>query len=442
MHRHVLWLFAICSLSTSVLSDNASAADRWPEWRGETGQGTSDAKNLPVRWSEEQGVAWKLNVPGRGWSTPVIENGKIWVTSAHDEPASKEDIARRKKATTNSQPLIFSKFVSLRAVCIDLESGEQLHDIEVLSEQDPDFIHRENTYATPTPILDGGRLYCHFGPSGIACLDTETGEILWTNRTLRVKHENGPGSSPVLWQDKLFIHCDGIDEQYVVALKTETGEIAWKTNRSGKLNDNPQLRKSYATPLVTEVNGELQLVSPGADWVYGYDLDSGAELWQLNYGELGFSNAARPVAGNGLIYIATGYMKARLLAVRVIKHGERQQGEVAWRCMKQVPNVSSPLLIGDELYFVSDKGIASCLNAKTGETHWTQRIGKNFWASPLYADGRIYFFDRDGTTTVVAADTKYQKLSVNKLDGEMLATAAAVDSSLILRTDKALYHLK
>ena len=430
-------------LATIVLSTQfALAADRWPEWRGETGQGISMAKNLPVRWSEEKGVAWKTNVPGRGWSTPVIENGRIWLTAAIDEAASQEDIERRRKETTNSQPLVFSKFVSLRAVCVDLDSGTLLRDIEVLSEEDPDFIHRENTYATPTPILENGRLYCHYGPSGIACLDTESGKVLWTNRTLRVKHENGPGSSPVLWQDKLFIHCDGIDEQYIVALNKDTGEIVWKTNRTGKLNDNPQLRKSYATPLVTEVNGETQLVSPAADWVYGYNPENGKELWRLNYGELGFSNAARPVAANGLLYIATGYMKARMLAVRVTTNGGEQQAEIAWHFTKQVPNVSSPLVIGDEMYFVSDNGIASCLDAKTGETNWTERIGKHFWASPLYADGRIYFFDRDGTTTVVAAGNEYQQLAINKLDGEMLATAAAVDNALVLRTDKALYRLK
>jgi len=421
---------------------NAFGADRWPEWRGETGQGISQAKDLPVRWSEEKGVAWKTKVPGRGWSTPVIENGQIWLTTARDEPASEEEIERRRKTTTNGQPLIFSRFVSLRAVCVDLDTGTLLRDLEVLSEQNPDYIHRENTYATPTPILANGRLYCHYGPCGIACLDTDSGKVLWTNRSLRVKHENGPGSSPVLWQDKLFIHCDGIDEQYLVALNKNTGEIAWKTKRSGELNDNPQLRKSYATPLVTEVNGETQLVSPAADWVYGYDLDSGKELWRLNYGELGFSNAARPVAGNGLLYIATGYMKASMLAVRVTKSGDEQQAEIAWRCTKQVPNVSSPLVIGDRMYFVSDQGIASCLDAQTGETHWTERIGKHFWASPLYADGRIYFFDRDGTTTVVAAADEYERLAINKLDGEMLATAAAVDHALVLRTDKALYRVE
>lgn len=433
----------LCFLTALAMTAGAAwGADRWPEWRGESGQGVSAAKKLPVSWSETKNIAWKTEIPGKGWSTPVIEDGKVWLTTATDEPASKEDIARRRKLTTNSQPLIFSKSVSLRVVCVDLESGELLQDVEVLTEEEPQFVHLQNTYATPTPIIENGRLYCHYGPNGTICLDTESGKVAWSNRTLRVKHENGPGSSPVLWKDKIFIHCDGIDEQYIVALDKHSGEIAWKTERSGELRENPQMRKSYATPLVTEINGETQLVSPAADWVYGYDPDSGRELWRLAYGELGFSNAPRPVAGHGLVYMSTGYMQARLLALRFDKQGDKTQPEVAWSHTKQVPNVSSPLLVGDEIYFVSDKGIATCLDAKTGRPFWSERIGKQFWASPLYADGQIYFFDRDGTTTVIAASKVFRRLARNKLDGTMLASAAAIDNALILRTDKALYRIK
>lgn len=425
-----------------LASNCASAADRWPEWRGETGQGISSAKDLPVKWSEEENIAWKTKIPGKGWSTAVIEDGKVWLTTATHVPASKEDIERRKKTTTNSQPLIFSKSVSLRVVCVDLESGELLQDVEVLTEDEPEYVHFQNTYATPTPVIENGRLYCHYGPNGTICFDTASGNVLWENRTLRVKHENGPGSSPVLWQDKLFIHCDGIDQQYIVALDTKSGAIAWKTKRSGEMRDNPQLRKAYATPLVTEINGRPQVISPAADWVYGYDPETGKELWKLNYGELGFSNAARPVAGNGLIYISTGYMQARLLAVRLNEQDGKSTAEIAWRYSKQVPNVSSPLLVGDKMYFVSDKGIASCLDAKTGDVHWTQRLGKQFWASPLYAEDRIYFFDRDGTTTVVADDKSFRRLARNRLDGTLFAAPAAVDNALILRTDAALYRIK
>ncbi|MEZ6128225.1 MAG: PQQ-binding-like beta-propeller repeat protein [Planctomycetaceae bacterium] len=415
------------------------AADRWPEWRGTTGQGVSDATNLPTRWSEEENVAWKTAVPGLGWSTPVIADGVVYLTTATHVPASKEEARERQKTTTNSQPLIISDSVSLSVVALDLKSGRILLTREVLTEQNPQMIHIDNSYATPTPVIDNNRLYCHFGPYGTVGLETKTLEVLWTNRDLRVKHENGPGSSPVLWNDILIIHCDGIDQQYIVALDKHTGNVAWKTARSGKLNDEPQLRKSYATPLIVDINSSPVVVSPAADWVYGYDPSTGTELWKLNYGVLGFSNAGRPVAGHGIAYICTGYMKAELLALKFDTSGRPQE---IWRYTKQVPNVASPLLVGDELYFASDRGMVSCIDAVTGESLWTERIGSRYWASPICADGRLYFFDKDGTTTVLKPGRRFEQLSQNRLDGELMATAAAVDGSLLLRTDKAVYCLR
>lgn len=437
-HLRILFsLSTILSITTLL-----PAGDRSPEWRGTNGQGHSDAVNLPISWSETEHVAWKMKIPGSGWSTPVIENGQVWVTTAIDKLASPEVAARRRKASTNSQPLRVSESVSLRAVCFDLKSGKLLKDVEVLTERDPQMIHVENTYATPSPIIENGRLYCHYGPYGIACLDVKTGKVLWENRSLRVKHENGPGSSPILWNNLLIIHCDGIDQQYIIALDKRTGNEAWKTKRTGKLKDNPQMQKSYATSLVVDINGQSQIVSPAADWIYGYDPRSGRELWKQNYGLLGFSNAARPVAGGGLIFTCTGYMKSQLLAIKVADRNGVSVPKIVWRYKRQVSAVACPLLIGKELYFASDNGIASCIDSRTGQAHWTERIGKRFWAAPLYADGRIYFLDRDGATTVIAPGKSFKKLSVNKLDGRLLAAPAAVDGSLILRTDSALYCLR
>ena len=240
--RAVLFVVVgIVGLSVTCLSQ---AGDRWPEWRGATGQGHSDATDLPVSWSETKNIAWKIKIPGRGWSTPVIENGQVWVTTAIDKLASKEDAARRRKTSTNSMPLRISESVSLRAVGIDLRTGKTIRDVEVMHVKDPQMIHHLNSYATPTPIIESGRLYCHFGPSGIACLDIKSGKVLWRNRTLSVKHENGPGSSPILWKNLLIVHCDGIDQQYIVALDKKTGKQAWKTVRSGEIKPNPQMRKS------------------------------------------------------------------------------------------------------------------------------------------------------------------------------------------------------
>ena len=421
-----------------VLMSHADAADRFPEWRGISGQGISEATGLPVSWSESKNVAWKAKVAGRGWSTPVIDNGQVWLTTATHTPASKEDAARRQKTTTNSQPLTISKSASLRAIGFDLKTGKPIRDVEVLNVKDPQMIHIINSYATPSPIIEDGKLYCHYGPLGIACLNTKTGKVLWKNTTLRVKHENGPGSSPILWKDLLIVHCDGIDKQYITAINKKTGKQAWKTARTGELKSNPQLRKSYATSLVVEVDGKPQIVSPAADWVYGYDPRTGRELWKLRYGVLGFSNAARPVAGKGLVFVCTGYMKSQLLALKL----GGKSPKVAYRIKRQVPNVASPLLIGNELYFISDGGVATCADVATGKIHWTKRIGGKIWASPLYADGRIYIPGRDGKTTVIAPGKTYRQLAQNQLPGRHFATAAAVDGSLILRTEGVVYCLR
>lgn len=426
----------LCSSVCSV-----SAGDAWPEWRGPGGQGISDAANLPVSWGEDSNVAWKTPIRGRGWSTPVVADGQVWVTTATDVAASKTEAAQRRKTTTNSQPLTISKSASMFAVCLDLQSGQIISETELLTQADPQFVHVDNSYATPTPIIEGEHLYCYFGPSGLVCLNRSTKETIWTNRDLQVKHENGAGSSPVLWNDLLLLHCDGIDLQYIVALDRHTGQEVWKTERTGKLKDNVQMRKSYSTPLIVEVDGQPQVISASADWVYGYDPTDGRELWKLPYGELGFSNSARPVAGHGLVYICTGYMQSRLLAIRP-GNGTDRPAKLAWDVAKQVPAVSSPLLVGDELYMIGDKGIATCLDAQTGETIWRARIGKNFWASPVMADGRIHFFDRDGTATVVKPGRTFEKLAVNKLSGEQLATAAAVDGSLLIRTEEGVYCLR
>lgn len=438
LRSHVAFLLLLGGL-LAVHAVTVKAGDKWPEWRGENGQGHGSAIDLPIRWSETKNIAWRTTVPGHGWSTPVIADGKVWVTTATDVRATEEEVARRRKETNNSQPLIFSSHASFRAVCLDLKSGKILKDIEVISEDDPQFIQRDNSYATPTPILDDDRLYCHFGSSGMAALDIKTEKVLWTYTDLRVQHENGPGSSPILWNDLLIVHCDGIDTQYIIAIDKNDGSLAWRTMRTGELNENPQLRKSYATALVVSVDGRDQIVSPAADWLFGYDPKTGKELWKLPYGKLGFSNAARPVAGHGLIYVCTGYMQSQLLAVE--PGTADRPAKVVWKYTKQVPAVSSPILAGDEIYFGSDKGIATCLDAKTGKENWTERIGTSIWASPIFADGRLYFFDKKGTTAVVQPGTKFEKLAINPLEGKIQAAGAAVDGALVLRTEKALYRI-
>lgn len=416
------------------------AASDWPQWRGPEGQGHAHTTGLPLHWSETNNVTWKTPVPGRGWSSPVIESNQIWMTTAFESPAEPEDAERRLKADTGKQPLTVLEEVGLHAVCVDKATGRLLHNIELLRVKEPQWVHQLNSYASPTPVIEEGRLYCHFGTFGTACVDTGAGAVLWTNCEHRLMHENGPGSTPMLWRDLLIFHCDGSDVQYITALDKRSGKTVWKTARSGEMNKNPQLKKSYGTPLLVEIQGKPQLMSPAADWLYAYDPATGRELSKMSYGALGFSISARPVTGHGLIYMSTGFMRPELLAIRA---DSAAGPEIAWRFGKGVPNVPSPLLVGDELYFVSDAGgMLTCLDARTGAEQYRERLGGNFSASPVFADGKIYISSREGRTSVLAPGRSFKRLAENQLDGQLMASAAVVDGALFLRTDKALYRIE
>lgn len=435
-----------CVLATlSVASALAAPPVSWPQWRGPGGQGHANAaKDLAVEFGDKEGsrnnVVWKAELPGRGWSTPVLAGDEIWMTTAIETPLSEEEKKARKAGNTGDQALNISGPISMRAICVDRVTGKILANIELLTEPKPDPIHALNSYASPSPILENGKLYCCFGTNGLACVDTEKRKIAWTTREHRLQHENGPGSTPVLWNELLIFHCDGSDVQYITALDKHSGRTVWKTARSGELNANPQLKKAYGTPLVLQLDGRPLVVSPGADWLYGYDPATGAEQWKASYGVLGFSIVPCPVEGNGMLFMSTSFMQAEILAWKL---GDgRTAPELAWRFKKQAPQMPSPLLVGDELYIVNDRGVATCLDAKTGEVHWSERLGGNFCSSPLLADGRIYVGNREGQMFVFAPGKKYSPLAVNQLDGAIMASPLAVGSGLYVRTDKALYRIE
>lgn len=406
-------LLAIVSLFS--IAEHAAAADEWPQFRGPDGQGHTDATGLPLTWSEAENIAWKTAVPGRGWSSPVVSGDEIWLTTAIDDQRS------------------------LRAVAISLDSGKLLRDLEVFHYENLPPINGKNSYASPTPVIEAGRLYIHFGTFGTACLDTADGRVVWTNRELTVDHKEGPGSSPVLCGELLIVNCDGIDAQYVAALDKESGKVVWRRDRPGPHNPVPDFRKAYSTPLVIEVDGQTQVVSPGAAQVVAYNPQTGDELWKVRYA--GFSNVPRPVFANGLVLVDTGYMKAQLWAINP-GSGDITASNVVWRCAKHAPANPSPVVVGSDVFMVSDAGIASCLNAADGKVIWQERLGGNFSASPIAGDGRVYFTSEEGVTTVVAAGRKFQNLATNKLAGRTLASAAVAGHSLFLRTEGNLYRIE
>ena len=443
MRRLGYSIVTLALLSTALTSGIAlaEALPSWSQWRGPAGQGHAPAaKDLPLAWSESENVAWKTPLEGKGWSSPVLADGRLWLTTAVETPLSEAEKAERLANVENSSSLQVSGPVSLRAVCLDATSGKALHDIELFRQSQPDPIHSLNSYASPSPILDGGRLYCHFGTNGTAAVDAATGAILWSHTLQKIKHENGAGGTPVLFGNRLIFDCDGSDQQYIVALDTATGEVAWKTERSGERNPEPQLKKAYGSPIVTEIDGRAVLLSTGADWLYAYDPADGRELWKQAYGVLGFSIVPRPIVGHGMAFISTSFMQPELLAVK-LPTGDALP-EIAWRVKKSVPNIPSPILVGDEIVMVSDKGVATCLDADSGEVRFSERLGGNFCSSPLYADGRIWVGNREGQTFILTPGKEFHVEATNQLDGEIMATPIAVGPALFLRTDKAVYRIE
>ncbi|MFT5106301.1 MAG: outer membrane protein assembly factor BamB [Verrucomicrobiales bacterium] len=427
-----------------VIAVGSAFADNWPQWRGPDGQGHAppDAKT-PKEWSETKNMVWKTDLTGRGWSSPVIADGMAWMTAAHETEADPAETKRRLEANTGGQEVTVLASVRLQAIGVDLESGEIKHDFELFTVKQPQWVHRFNSYASPTPWIEGGKLYCHFGGLGTACVHTASAKVLWTNTDpdLTVMHENGPGGSPVLFGKSLIFHLDGSDRQFIAALNAETGKVKWKTERSGKLHDNPQLKKAYGTPLLAKIDGKHQVLSQGANWLYSYDPESGEELWRLSYERLGFSNVARAVLKGDRLFMATGFMQSEMFAVDLPTGSS--EPSIAWKYTKGVPKSPSPILVGDELYFVSDSGgTLTCLDAESGDQLYRERIsGGKYWSAPTYANGHLYFHNEEGVTTVLKAGTEFEVVAENKLDGRHFASAAVFGNDLILRTDKALYRI-
>jgi len=436
MHR-TFFLSIVIAASCSFLTH---AELNWPAFRGPTGQGISAETGLPLTWSESDNIAWKTDIPGKGWSSPVVWGDRIWLTTAVEEVLSEEEKAAKLEGDKQASQRQVLKSVQLRAVCIDSKTGAVKHDLELLRISDPDPIHLLNSYASPTPVIEDGRLYCHFGTFGTICLDTQTGAKIW-ERQLPLQHAVGPGSSPIIWNDLLVLVCDGMESQYVTALSKQTGESVWKTDRPPMEGDNGDFHKAFSSPLVVNWQGQDQILVPGAQWFVSYEPSSGAMLWHVNHGK-GFSNVAAPVFAKGISYLITGFTKPELWAVPVSGKGQLTAENVMWEQKRQVPKKSSPVLAGTDLYMISDNGVLSCVDLDTGEIRWSARLDGNYSASPLLADGRLYFLSHEGKATVVEPNReKLIKLAENELDGQLMASPVATNGGLLIRSDTALYRI-
>lgn len=406
----LLVLLLLAGASASV------QAEDWPQFRGPTGQGHATERGLPLEWSETRNILWKTAVPGLGWSSPVVAGDRVWLTTVVE---TKE---RRGRVSA-----------SLRALAFDVASGKELVNVEVFRIDDAGYVNPKNSRASPTPIVDGNRVYVHFGADGTAALNS-SGEILWTTH-LRYESQHGNGGSPTLYRDLLIVNCDGNGgDAYVIALETATGKPRWKTPRRRPAD------QAYSTPLVITVGDRDQLVSVGAYRAAAYDPTTGQEIWRVSYGD-GFSNVPRPVFGQGLVYIATGFQTPTLIAVRPDGKGDVTRSHLAWTISRGAPYTPSPLLVGNDLYYVSDTGVLSLADAMSGQILWQQRLGGNYSASPVLADGRIYFQSEEGITSVIAPGREFRRLATNRLDGATLASMAVSAGSFFIRSHTHLYRI-
>jgi outer membrane protein assembly factor BamB len=424
----------LCVAALSVcLLHPVLAADHWPQFRGPTGDGHSDSTGLPVKFSDTEKAKWKTAIHGRGWSSPVVLGDQVWITTATEDGTK------------------------LSVLCLDRETGKIIHDKVLFEVANPQFAHKFNSYASPTPVIEEGRVYITFGSPGTACLDTKTGEVIWERTDFICNHFRGAGSSPIVWEDLLIMNFDGSDLQYVAALDKKTGKTVWKTDRSidhkdldakGQPEAEGDFRKAFATPHVIQHEGRPVLLSSGAKAHYGYDPRTGKELWRIEE-RAQHSASTRPVAGNGIAYFPTGFSKGQLLAVKLpsVKDAPAQplvleESALAWRSKRSVPNKPSTILHDGLLFMIDDGGIAGCVDAKTGEEIWRERVQGNYSASPIMAEGRIYVCSEEGKVGVFEAAREFKKLAENEFPTGFMASPAVAGKSLFLRTKTHLYRIE
>lgn len=425
-----LFLMRVLAIALTLCACSAVFADeQWNQYRGPRGDGTSTAKGLPVTFGEgSKEIVWKIPMPGRAWSSPVAWGKQIWFTNApeiHNTTPEKPKL---------DEPLVLS------AVCLDFDTGKIVHDLKLFEVDTPQFTHPTNSYGSPTPYIEEGRIYVHFGAYGTACLDTQTGKKIWERRDLPCDHFRGPGSSVAVYGDLLYLTMDGYDFQYIVALNKRTGETVWRKDRGVDFGTTDgDAKKSYSTPTLVESGGRSMLVSPFASHTIAYDPKTGEPLWQVKHG--GMNAAARPLFGHGLVFINSADGPNPLIAVRPIGVGDIST-EIVWKSSKAIPKRSSQLLIGDLLFLMNDSGVASCLEAETGNLVWTKRLGSDYWSSPIYADGLIYCFSQTGNAPVFKASREYDEVADNKLAEGCNASPAVVGRSLIVRTMKHVYRIE
>ena len=410
---------AIFTILTTFIALHCYGNDKpayWNQFRGPDGDGDAKSANLPLKFSEKQNLTWKTPMPGKAWSSPVVMNGKIWLTNAEPEG------------------------FKMWAIQLDWHSGKELKKVLVFENKEPQYCHPMNSYGTPTPVIYDGRVFVHFGTHGTAALDAQSGQVLWKRRDFKCDHFRGAAASPIVFNDSLIVHFDGHDLQYIVCLDQKSGKTRWKKEREYDFKtNNGDRKKAYCTPSVITHNGRQELISPGAVATESRNPVTGDLFWTARTG--GMNASSRPIYRHGHVYVFCGM--GSMSAIKPGGDGDVDKTHVTWSRRKVVPKKSSPLLLNDLLFMVSDEGVASCSNPLNGEIYWADRlkIKGQCASSPIHASGHIYSFSSEGDCIVFKAKKEgLEILAQNKLPTGCMASPAVVGDSLLVRTKQNLYR--
>lgn len=406
-----------------VQSPLTCLGNEWPEFRGPSQNGSSLVGNLPTQWDESSNVVWFSKTTGLGWSSPVVAKDRLYFTTSvnTEEQASQSGELQGKQ--------------QLNLVCLDAKTGEQIYS-KVVFEQPDDApkIHNKNSHASPTPILARDRIYLHFGHQGTACTDLQ-GNLVWENRDHAYPPTHGNGGSPILVDQLLILTCDGGDDPYTLALNANTGKEVWKTKRGVEVD-----RKfSFCTPQLIEVQGKKLVISPGSNVVQAISPADGSVEWLVRYD--GFSVVPRPLLHEGTLYVCTGFMSTKLLAIDPTGSGDVTESHVKWIFGSGVPQTPSVNAMGNQIVMVSDGGIATSVDTSSGKELWRKRLGGNYSASPLVSGNKIYFQSELGEATVFEVGDKPTEIARNKLPGRIFASYAVAGNDLIIRSEQGVYRI-
>ncbi len=409
----------LVGLMVSATASWGWGTDRWQQFRGPDSDGISPTTQLPVRWAETESVTWFTPLEGFGWSSPVVHRGRIYLTQA----VPMEDAADRHL---------------LQLVCFQATNGQVIFTRDIFPEREgTPAIHKKNSPASPTPLVADDRVVVHFGHEGTAALSLD-GELLWVNRDHFYPPQHGNGGSPILVGDRVVVTCDGSETPYTLALDLATGQMLWRTYRGVET----MKKFSFCTPLLIEVGGQSQIISPGSDIVQALSPEDGTVIWSLRY--TGFSVVPQPLFHAGRVYLSTGFMDANLLCIDPSGQGDVTDTHLLWRYARNGPHTPTPVIYEQTLIMISDTGgVLTGLDTVDGEPRWRKRIGGNFSASPLLAGDRLYLQDEDGRGIVLQLDGQQEpvELASNMLPGRTFASYAVLGSGLLIRAEQGLFRI-